>query len=815
MTGGAADDEGAEEVTCTGEVVQEGDASGDEDGTAISNAPEEKDEADDSSEEDEEDEDSFEEDEEDEDEPDEESPLLLSCKVVDDEVVDEADDSSADEDAEDDSLDEELDSDEEVAEDDAEEDSFAELTVDEVVVDFPSPPWEVFDEEELADEEDAAAEADSEEDAFEDEDSDVVVVTLPLHPPPVVDDVLEDEAALSLDAAEDEELLEDEDSSDEAVVDDPFPFPLEPWSVVEVVELEEVEAELLDCELAADEDEEELVEDDEGSATSEPPQVQAGVVYSERQGLTPPVSQDLQTTMTSMEVKMPSAVSRFVDTTELLEGMLKSLPPGDLRKTITVSRQWSDVSLDVLWREVHSVATLCRGLAPVVGDHHATRFTRELEQSDWDRFDSIYASRIRTLHQKASSSCVQLVDQLSRTRPRYAILPNLRSLHWNGPLVQCLTFMHPDVKKLVFTVPENFPSQHLSFSQYFHARLPDLQSLELKNLTSNSNPNAEQALGTTIEKLTKLRQLTLPCGLADGLMNILSNMPKLEALSMTSRSNSDANLPLSDGAFSSLAAISLVTSFAAAAQLFNHPKHPPALVRIRIKSPRAESPAHMTQLLDAIAASYPRLGQLHISCLTSSPPPDINETVDIRTIRPILRCTMLRALELAHYYPFRLLYVDVEEIAISLPHIETLVLNSANCPKLERLGLYLGLREEDIPASDQNPQVKFNNLRTLCTGFSSVSNPRSVAFFLSFLCPWLADFVRGDSWMGEEHNAKKDGSKEWDEIESLLPFLASVRAHERASVHRNLQRTLGGGTDKRGPATVPPPHPTPAHTVLH
>ncbi|KAF4568479.1 hypothetical protein EYR40_010113 [Pleurotus pulmonarius] len=590
MTGGAADDEGAEEVTCTGEVVQEGDASGDEDGTAISNAPEEKDEADDSSEEDEEDEDSFEEDEEDEDELDEESPLLLSCKVVVDEVVDEADDSSADEDAEDDSLDEELDSDEEVAEDDAEEDSFVELTVDEEVVDFPSPPWEVFDEEELADEEDAAAEADSEEDAFEDEDSDVVVVTLPLHPPPVVDDVLEDEAALSLDAAEDEELLEDEDSSDEAVVDDPFPFPLEPWSVVEVVELEEVEAELLDCELAADEDEEELLEDDEDSATSEPPQVQAGVVYSERQGLTPPVSQGLQTTMTLMEVKdMPSAVSRFVDTTELLEGMLKSLPPGDLRKTITVSRQWSDVSLDVLWREVHSVATLCRGLAPVVGDHHATRFTRELEQSDWDRFDSIYASRIRTLHQKASN-CVQLVDQLSRTRPRYAILPNLRSLHWNGPLVQCLTFMHPDL------------------------------------LVLNCSP-ASKSLQDTLS-------------------------------------------------FSAL---------------------------------------------------------------------------------------------------------------ISL---------AANCPKLERLGLYLGLREEDIPASDQNPQVKFNNLRTLCTGFSSVSNPRSVAFFLSFLCPWLADFVRGDSWMGEEHNVKKDGSKEWDEIEGLLPFLASVRAHERASVHRNLRRTLGGGTDK-------------------
>ncbi|KAF7421186.1 hypothetical protein PC9H_011706 [Pleurotus ostreatus] len=366
--------------------------------------------------------------------------------------------------------------------------------------------------------------------------------------------------------------------------------------------------------------------------------------------------------------------------------------------------------------------------------------------------------------------------------------------------------MHPDVKKLVFTVPENFSSQYLSFSQYFYARLPNLQSLELKNLTSSSNPNAQQALGTTIEKLAQLRQLTLPCGLVDGLMNILSNLPKLEALSMTSRSNSDNNLPLSDGAFSSLSAISLVISFAASTQLFNHPNHPPALVRIRIESPRAESPAHMTQLLDAIAASYPRLRQLHISCLTSSAPPDINETVDIRTIRPILKCAMLRSLELAHYHPFRLLYVDVEEIAISLPHIETLVLNcspaskslqntlsfpalislAANCPKLEHLGLYLGLRDEDIPASDQNPQVKFNNLRTLCTGFSSVSNPRSVAFFLSFLCPWLADFVRGDSWMGEGRTGK-DGMKEWDEIESLLPFLSSVRAHERASVHRKLQ----------------------------
>ncbi|KAG9217651.1 hypothetical protein CCMSSC00406_0003660 [Pleurotus cornucopiae] len=492
--------------------------------------------------------------------------------------------------------------------------------------------------------------------------------------------------------------------------------------------------------------------------------------------------------MTSMKVKdMPSAVSRFVDTTELLEGMMNSLPRDDLRKTITVSRQWSDVSLDVLWREVHSVANLC---------WFSTRCNLEI-------YSGAGAIKLGSL-----------VDQLARTRPRYA---NLQSLHWTGSLVQCLAFMHPDVKKLVFTVPENFSSQHLSFSQYFYARLPNLQSLELKNLTSSSNPNAEQALGTTIEKLAQLRQLTLPCGLVDGLMNILSNLPKLEALSMTSRSNSDTNLPLSDGAFSSLATISLVMSFSASAQLFNHPNHPPALFRIRIESPRAESPAHMTQLLDAIAVNYPRLRQLHISCLTSSAPPDINETVDIRTIRPILKCSMLRSLELAHYYPFRLLYVDVEEIAISLPHIEILVLNcspaskslqdtlsfpalislAANCPKLERLGLYLGLRDEDIPASDQNTPVKFNNLRTLCSGYSSVSNPRSVAFFLSFLCPWLTDFVRGDSWMGEGHTGK-DGVKEWDEIESLLPFLASVRAHERASVHRKLTATLNEPTDQRG-----------------
>ncbi|KAF9492634.1 hypothetical protein BDN71DRAFT_1433106 [Pleurotus eryngii] len=236
-----------------------------------------------------------------------------------------------------------------------------------------------------------------------------------------------------------------------------------------------------------------------------------------------------------------------------------------------------------------------------------------------------------------------------------------------------------------------------------------------------------------------------------------------------------------------------------------HANHPPALLRIRIGSQKAESPAHLTQLLDAIAASYPRLDQLHISCLTSAAPTDPKEVVDIHTIRPILKCVMLRSLELAHYYPFHLLYIDVEEIATSLPHIEALILNcspaskasrdklsfpalvslAANCPKIKHLGLYLGLLKEDIPASDQNPQVRFNNLHTLCTGYSSVSNPRSVTFFLSFLCPWLTDFIQGDSWMGEGRTAK-DGAKEWDEIESLLPFLASVRAHERASVLRNL-----------------------------
>ncbi|KAF9492645.1 hypothetical protein BDN71DRAFT_1591561 [Pleurotus eryngii] len=103
---------------------------------------------------------------------------------------------------------------------------------------------------------------------------------------------------------------------------------------------------------------------------------------------------------------VPSAVSRFVDTTELLEDTLKSLSPEDLRKTITVSRQWAEVSLDVRWREVDSVSSLRRGLALIERDRDDVRLqVAELQCTNKDIKAELYIVLIGTVRAEPSGNC--------------------------------------------------------------------------------------------------------------------------------------------------------------------------------------------------------------------------------------------------------------------------------------------------------------------------------------------------------------------------------------------------------------------------
>ncbi|KIO28995.1 hypothetical protein M407DRAFT_174702 [Tulasnella calospora MUT 4182] len=69
----------------------------------------------------------------------------------------------------------------------------------------------------------------------------------------------------------------------------------------------------------------------------------------------------------------------------------------DLAAAARVSRVWSDVALDCLWREIESVLPLVEILFPLVEtDDGEWSFTRSTPRQNWERFQ-YYARRIRHL----------------------------------------------------------------------------------------------------------------------------------------------------------------------------------------------------------------------------------------------------------------------------------------------------------------------------------------------------------------------------------------------------------------------------------
>ncbi|KAI0324707.1 hypothetical protein GY45DRAFT_1288459 [Cubamyces sp. BRFM 1775] len=491
-----------------------------------------------------------------------------------------------------------------------------------------------------------------------------------------------------------------------------------------------------------------------------------------------------------------TTTQRVLAIPEILELVFSFLDASGKSRCACVCKQWSEVALDALWRDVDSLRRLFGLLAPIESPpapEDSNRFVRPIEPSDWSRFMR-YARRIRTLSVlPADDERIRgalVFDEVARTRTTFNILPKLSTLIWTSELGErlrsSLMFMHENVKHFVVKlVPSDYP-----LSVYFQEiplRMPKLTSLDLR--FTFPVRNIEASLCDLLAALPELQKIVLPkFTYSAKIMERLSTIPAIRVIQfeyLESQGSGDASdvhnwFPvLQEGAFPSLVDLSVSVHLPHMVRFLNAEFAPVNLQCLYVHVLYIVPPYQLYEFFDSVARILPNLTQLHVD-FVGDPSPLMFRTrlsdddrVDLSTLRPLFKLSKLKELVINWDAPLALRQSDIEELASSLSSLEILFLGNEpipcpqappltlralipfaqHCPNLRELGLYLDASTADLDEASRElrallPPTRFRNLKKLQFGLSRIAEPEPVALFLSQLCPPGCAVDAGVSWCG-------------------------------------------------------------------
>ncbi|KAH9940136.1 uncharacterized protein BXZ73DRAFT_43088, partial [Epithele typhae] len=479
---------------------------------------------------------------------------------------------------------------------------------------------------------------------------------------------------------------------------------------------------------------------------------------------------------------------------ELLELVFVHLEDADNAMNALVCKAWSEVALDLLWREVDDLEQAFSLLAPIVSspeeeDVSGRRFSRPLEPHDWARFVR-YSSRVRTLEVASDVGedrlrGAQVFDEIAQTRTSAHLFPKLSSLTWEaGRLRLSLMLMHENVKQFAVHLT---PSPTYTFGVLFQdiaLRMPKLTKLDLR--FEFSVREIEDDLCRLYSALPKLKIVILPkfC-ITSRITETLSRSEHIEVIQFEffehQGSGSAADITewdprLAEGAFPSLDDLSVSVHFPALLRFLSAPFFPRHLRKLYVHSINPESPAAVHEVVAAVVSACPRLTEFALDYAGDPHPspfrggaaaPDEQLTLD--TLRPLLAVPTLTTLTVNWDTPLALAPADLDALARAWPRLEHLELSVApvraavdpsgpppltlaalvpfarHCPRLRELGLFLAARAADVrpPTADALllsgagvAGVRFSPaLEWLHVGCSPIDDAEAVARFLSRVLP--------------------------------------------------------------------------------
>lgn len=477
------------------------------------------------------------------------------------------------------------------------------------------------------------------------------------------------------------------------------------------------------------------------------------------------------------------------------------------------------------------------------------KFRRSLRPSDWTRFDR-YSHRVRALQFDDRRLAVRrkaldqsIYDEITATRPRAALLPNLQTLSWlMGEATRqhrSLIVMHTGLHHLAIQLNKSTdPANSLAaYVQALVERAPGVSKLEIRS--THPVRDVQTEVQQLVRGLLYLKHLTLPMYfLNNEITAALASSVFLESITFAEpieqgtgdRADVGQYAPvLEEGAFQSLRKLSFSAHLQHARAFVGETHVPTNITSLHINILAIDNPPVLYDLLVTVTR-FRALTELVLDFVLSPgalvvwPPPPPVARPNLDTLRPLLGCGRLKKFEIRWDYQLNLVDADMGELARSWPDLEHLHLHSEpipepanpptltsqalipfarHCPRLRYLGVYFD--GDSVPsravASTESPHP-FRQLRELSVGSSPVTVTEPTALYLSQLCPANCQLTSGVRWpdaygimlegldAADEIRVKmQQWWIRWGNIGKVLSLVVKARQDEKARVGA-LQREM-------------------------
>ncbi|KAI5118740.1 hypothetical protein M0805_000069 [Coniferiporia weirii] len=522
-----------------------------------------------------------------------------------------------------------------------------------------------------------------------------------------------------------------------------------------------------------------------------------------------------------------TAMERIIRIPEMLDIIFSHNHCSQNARCARVSRSWSDVALNHVWRERPPLKALFQLLAPLVPSNNMPQ--TETLPEDWIKFFAL-ATRVREFVLSSRETDLladSVITEVSLTRPAVSILPNLEDFSVCGRLTarqihySCL-FLRGSITSFSFTIQDHPPmaEEVQSLLSLVLRRSPNLKVFNLI-LEELRVKKIETDLCLLLSRLRHLESLCFcPALLSVPVLSSIASLPNLINVDIAPLSFSleehlvDSPLPDTDYAFRSLTSLTMQGSFKSVTRLFSPRVFPLKLHTLTIEIIDENQTSEFRPCLEALANACPRLKKLEflmcgsgleshdsgpitaqdLSPLMSFP---LLETFELRydnavsmsdeeLIHIVKRCPSLRHLDL-NYVP---LSASTESTSLTLGFLALLVKESATV-KLERLSIFVNALSTVGP-----PEVEgyLENLRRISFGVSPIREPSNeVVLYLSQLVPSTCEFYLGDRLddIWDDDGETSGRWSIWEDIGRMLPLLREARLDER---RRKNKRIESGGT---------------------
>ncbi|THU91847.1 hypothetical protein K435DRAFT_840827 [Dendrothele bispora CBS 962.96] len=480
---------------------------------------------------------------------------------------------------------------------------------------------------------------------------------------------------------------------------------------------------------------------------------------------------------------------------EILCIILGSLAKRHLSHCASVCKQWSNVSLDIMWHEVSDLRAFFNLLAPVgvqsgrkkTGLESYT-FLVDPEPKDWDRFEKNYCWRVRRLTLKIDpgedATINSLLARVALIRSCRPILPNLTEISYTGLLDrgfnECATlFMHEGVSKACISQLEALDCH--SFLQVIRSRMPLLTHLELG---ISPIPQNLAMVNELVAALPRLQSLIVPTfSDASPVLRALVDPAKLTSFQTFYRLRDEISSVVPLSILPHLNDLRISTRYRSL--IASLQSRMSQLTIIYVLTNILESPSDVMALLSAVVQTCPNLSSLDLQCDRVPRPDDEPSRIQMKHLKPLLACSTLTEFYLEHPYALALDNKDIEEMTSHLKALEVLSLNTIvreipkpttsltleallsfarHCPRIGTIGLFL---QADMTVSTSEeilatfPSNSLQNLYRFEVGDSYINNPMAVASFLGEILPPGAEIY---------HHEFCTARAEWEQVDKSLPI---------------------------------------------